>query len=39
MNKTDIEKVVQQIESQHAEIDWVTWQLVCEMLEKRSHQI
>jgi len=39
MNNTNIEKVVQLIESEHAEIDWATWQLICEMLEKRSHQI
>lgn len=39
MNNTDIIKIVESIESQYADIDWVVWQQICETLEKRSHQI
>ena len=39
MNTTDIVKIVEAIESQHADIDWVVWQEICETLEKRSRQI
>ena len=39
MNTTEIIKIVEAIESQHADIDWVVWQEICETLEKRSRQI
>lgn len=39
MNNNDIMKIVEAIESQHADIDWVVWQEICETLEKRSRQI